>query len=446
MVVPKSRGVGGGGSRAFVLLRCLKASPFLAILLYIIVIYSMNDGSDSLFDEGGGSGRSHQTHTSLQKQPHQPKSQRQQWQSKNSAVLAMATNMDIDGYQRFVGSLRATGFSGTIILGISDNASDEIRTYLSSQQVIMKDYVVDKCTYSGQVGNEGKPIDMESPPSAHPWKCPKSYPDYKQTHARFVLYKDWIMNDCAQCTDGIMLTDARDAFYQADPFVMANMLGTTHPIMVFEEIKTCPEHPPFTEKGCDEILDNTHWLTDFPVKNCRNYTVGKTPMLCSGSTMGTREGILSYLTAMRAEMDYWKTKEECRIDIIGDDQSIHNYLYYSGQLPGAAAIPHRTGPIHVAGWHAARITEVTKKEAEAKGVSDITDYYVSDSVNAWQKWLPVEWGLIDPKTGLITNLDGRPSAQIHQYDRYNELITGWQSKMKEMGWPYNKYYLEGGTK
>ena len=93
MVVPKSRGV--GGSRAFVLLRCLKASPFLAILLYIIVIYSMNDGSDSLFDEGGGSGRSHQTHTSLQKQPHQPKSQRQQWQSKNSAVLAMATNMHI---------------------------------------------------------------------------------------------------------------------------------------------------------------------------------------------------------------------------------------------------------------------------------------------------------------------------------------------------------------
>jgi hypothetical protein len=171
----------------------------------------MYSSSDSLLNEGGGSGSS-QTHTSLQKQPHQ--SQRQQWQSKNSAVLAMATNMHIDDYQRFVGSLRATGFSGTIILGISDNASDEIRTYLSSQQVIMKDYVVGKCTYSGQVGNEGKPIDMENPPSNHPWKCPKAYPDYKQTHARFVLYKDWIMNDCVQCTDGIMLTDARDAYYQ----------------------------------------------------------------------------------------------------------------------------------------------------------------------------------------------------------------------------------------
>jgi hypothetical protein len=43
--------------------------------------------------------------------------------------------------------------------------------------------------------------------------------------------------------------------------------------------------------------------------------------------MGSREGILKYLTAMREEFDYWKTREECRIDIIGDDQSIHNYLY-----------------------------------------------------------------------------------------------------------------------
>lgn len=270
MVVPKSRGVGGGGSRAFVLLRCLKASPFIAIMIYIVMMYS--NSSDSLFNEGGGeSGSSHQTHTSLQKQPHQPHqppSPRQQWQSKNSAVLAMATNMHIGDYQRFVGSLRATGFSGTIILGISDDASDEIRTFLSSQQVVMKDYVLGKCTYSGHIGNEGKTIDMQNPPSHHPWKCPKDYPDYKQTHARFVLYKDWILNDCPQCTDGIMLTDARDAFYQADPFVMASTLGTTHPIMVFEEIKTCPDHPPFTEKGCDEILDNTHWLTDFPVKNC----------------------------------------------------------------------------------------------------------------------------------------------------------------------------------
>jgi hypothetical protein len=50
-------------------------------------------------------------------------------------------------------------------------------------------------------------------------------------------------------------------------------------------------------------------------------------MLCSGSTMGTREGILNYVKAMQAEFDAWLRVEKCRFDIIGDDQSIHDFLY-----------------------------------------------------------------------------------------------------------------------
>ena len=74
--------------------------------------------------------------------------------------------------------------------------------------------------------------------------------------------------------------------------------------------------------------------------------------------MGSREGILEYLRAMMTEIKHWNTNEKCISDGVGDDQSIHNYLYYTNQLNyttengnvvNAVAIPHRTGSIHVVG-------------------------------------------------------------------------------------------------
>jgi len=229
-----------------------------------------------------------------------------------------------------------------------------------------------------------------------------------------------------------------------DPFVVAAQQKQQHPLMVFEEIP---------------ILENTHWLTDFPVQSCREYKVGNTRMLCSGSVMGSREGIMDYLETMVEEFDYWKTrvssyimfgivcecfnhrwdyrfsaaldilqsmydtnnallfhdspfwKEKCRIDMRGDDQSIHNYLYYTNRLKNAVSIPHRTGPIHVVGYQAARIHENATKEAEEKGIN-VADLYKSDEGDGWQNWLPEKYDLIDPKTGLIVNMDGSPSAQV----------------------------------
>ena len=65
-----------------------------------------------------------------------------------------------------------------------------------------------------------------------------------------------------------------------------------------------------------------------------------------------------------------------------------------------------------------------------------TDYFVKDG--EWQRWLPEKYGLIDQRTGLIVNLDGIPSAQVHQFDRFNDLSDGWFRKMKETGWLYNR--------
>lgn len=200
------------------------------------------------------------------------------WQSKNSAVLALASGLNLDDYMRFVGSLRATGYSGHILLGISKLATTEILVYLK-QNGVTTHFIesAEQCTHHGAIGSDGKPLDTNN---SHEWHCPKNYPDYKISWARFFMYKDWL-NDCPLCTDGIMLTDARDAFFQLgeycfdvrvlhlehnyqrginyfaltiplqDPFLAAVKLGQQHPLLVFEE------HP---------HMSNTHWLTDIPIK------------------------------------------------------------------------------------------------------------------------------------------------------------------------------------
>jgi len=218
------------------------------------------------------------------------------------------------------------------------------------------------------------------------------------------------------------LTDVRDAYFQRDPFVAAVERNQQNALMVFEE---------------DPELDNTNWLTNIPVKSCRKYYVGKTRMLCSGSTMGSREGILTYLNIMKEEFDYWKIREECRLNMKGDDQSIHNYLYYTGRLNHAVSIPYREGPINVVGYRAARISEQAQKEAKEKGLDRVKgDFYIQNG--KWQEWLPPEHGMIDPERGLIVNLDGTPSALVHQVDRFGVLNSHWVLQMKRTGWIYNK--------
>ena len=326
----------------------------------------------------------------LQQHNHALASSNSHWDSSKSAVLGLASGYSRYVYEGFVGSLRATGFSGHIILAIAKDAPPDVISYLAEQNVTTK-YVekAEKCTYNGTIGEKGVPIDMQS---SHEWKCPKDYPDYKITWARFLYYRDWL-NDCPSCTDGVMLTDVRDAFFQRDPFVTAVERNQVHPLMVFEETP-------------DVTTEN--WLTDWPVSACRKHKLGKKPMLCSGSVMGSREGILEYIDVMEEEFKYWMQRENCRMDNRGDDQSIHNYLYYTNQFKNAVSIPHRQGPIHVVGYQAARIFENATKEAEDGGVG-IGEIFIKD--NNWKEWLPHKYGLIDTN-GLITNQDGIPSAQV----------------------------------
>jgi len=351
----------------------------------------------------------------------------QKWDSSKCVVIGLAVNYGISEYRVFVGSLRATGYTGHIILGISQDASQDVREYLDKHKVTTKYVTVTRgpggCTFYNTTTVDNIPsLDQ---------KCTDKYPDYKIQWGRFPLARDWLQ-ECTDCTDGVMLTDVRDAYFQSDPFAF---IEKPAPLFVFQEIY--PE------------LSAEHWLTAIPTRKCRGLELTQEhPMLCSGSIMGSREGIIEYVNIMQTEMDWWASHVECRSDMIGDDQSIHNYLYYAGKLnQNTVSVPYRTGAINVIGWIGAKIFYGTiakiheagggdggrfKDKYDAEGFVNNARYHGSELEN-WKDWLGPEWNLTDPETGMLLNLDGRPSPQVHQFDRFGyTFIRPWLDPMVDI--------------
>ena len=125
------------------------------------------------------------------------------------------------------------------------------------------------------------------------------------------------------------------------------------------------------------------------------------------------------------------TFSECNLT-----DSLGTYIprYYTGQLPHATVIPYRTGPIHVVGGPADKIFRAAIDAARQKGKSDpegwvnANRFYGSDA--EWRNWLgPDPYNLTNFSTGFITNLDGSPSPQVHQFDRFGRPFDRWLQKM-----------------
>jgi len=90
-----------------------------------------------------------------------------------TVVMGMASGYGLAIYQQFVGSLRATNFAGSIILGVSADVQPDVIDYLTSMNVVMK-YIESEgavCTYNGTVGDKGVVIDMQK--SDGEWHFPK---------------------------------------------------------------------------------------------------------------------------------------------------------------------------------------------------------------------------------------------------------------------------------
>eukprot|EP00041_Stephanoeca_diplocostata_P029527 m.874644 g.874644 ORF g.874644 m.874644 type:complete len:385 (-) comp23576_c0_seq17:315-1469(-) len=215
------------------------------------------------------------------------------WDPRKCVVIGLAVGYGMEEMELFIGSLRATGYPGKIIIGVASDVPVEVKDYLEEQRVETKVVKFGPCTFQNYTKKDGTLAEKYNKKQ----KCDIDHPDYKIQWGRFNLAAKWLQ-ECADCTDGVMFTDVRDAFFQRDPFAAVQH---PHDLMVFEE---------------HQDVSTEHWLVDFPVTACKGRGVGKQPMLCSGSTMGSRGGMLTYFAAMDAEFRAWISDPKCRFDLV----------------------------------------------------------------------------------------------------------------------------------
>ena len=320
--------------------------------------------------------------------------------SSTATVMGLASGYDLRVYKSFVGSLRNTGYDGHIILGLSEeNLSAESKLYLLSMGVTMKFLNFIECTSTtpNKLPTEKDIFDGKN--------CIAPYDHIKITWARFVLQRDWLVQ-CETCTGPVLLTDVRDTYFQSNPFAEPEKIEG---LQVFEEYK----------------ITTQYWLAEWPIRECKGESFEK-PMLCSGTTIGTRQAIIDYVDIMYKEMTEWINQIQCRFNTIGDDQSIHNYVFYANKLPFAKAIPFRTGIVNTVGSIGGEIFE----DLRARGEENY--HFPGKNGNDWLGKVDFLSFRLTNSEGLFLNEDGSISPIIHQYDRFGPILSTWLAKQPFM--------------
>ncbi|CAB9518480.1 expressed unknown protein [Seminavis robusta] len=339
--------------------------------------------------------------------------------SKHATVMGMATGYSLRSYKSFVGSLRATGYQGHIILVVSQQLEPSVEDYLTSQNVTMKPLISVNCTHGTKGMNTLVPKnehEKERTTCAHP------YPDLKIRWGRFALLRDYL-EECQQCTGPVLVTDVRDTFFQRDPF--GPEASPVKGLQVFEEDPEQRTHHPICKRQ---------------IEKCKKMEIPNEVMLCSGTTIGTRDAMLSYLNIMVQEMMEWMKSPDCCCNYMsGDDQTIHNYLYYTGKIPQAiphsVAIPNGQGLVHTVGKYGAKVLKAKRDYYKGLGLDGrhaLENPYTTIQEEKDGNWLGNNWlssmDLTIPLTdvqGYFVNSKGERSFVVHQYDRFGSPMNRW---------------------
>jgi hypothetical protein len=332
------------------------------------------------------------------------------WDSSTATVMGMATGYGVQEYRYFVGSLRKSGYQGHIMLGVDPDMRPGVEDYLTKMNVTMLRIKKIPC-----VTQILKDVDEANSHAKEVSTCIDPYPDVKIRWGRFPFLRDALIN-CASCTGPVLITDVRDTIVQRDPF--GDGAPPVTGLQVFQEFRH---------------MKTDNWLVSWPVEKCKGKieAIQNQPMLCSGTTIATREMAIGYLNAMYEEMKVWMKDPNCCCNgINGDDQSIHNYLFYSGGFNHlhVQSFPPRTGAIVNTVGNQASLISTARLEAR-KRMTNLTieqqhDDPFDGADEASGQWLGLHFDLTDPH-GYFIEYDGSYSRVVHQYDRFGQQIMRW---------------------
>jgi hypothetical protein len=218
-----------------------------------------------------------------------------------------------------------------------------------------------------------------------------------------------------------MVIDTRDIFFQADPFAsLGDPNDATHDLLFVEEItqytNTLPETPHRATNIGQSVRYKIHVDPCYGKENVRIHELVDRPMLCSGTVIGTSDGIHRFLSVLVDEFRSNNNKgPQCRSPATTDQWTM-NYLYYKGKfgfIHKTKTLPWGTGPVLTVG------KPCVNSAIEKDGTSQ-RDMMVFD-----------ENGLIlnpHEKEGSAT----RVAPTLHQWDRCRKWMRPWLDEHKQL--------------
>jgi hypothetical protein len=303
--------------------------------------------------------------------------------AKRNLVLGAVRGYNYERLRPFVVSLKRTAFNGDLVL-LWNSLSPETLADLKAQGVKLVHF---SYRGSGALNSWSRfwpwlaPIVRIGNGSAWARKILKSILPLQT--ARFLACHDFLAAHQDEYQN-VLITDVRDVLFQADPFS-----GFKGGLLVFEE------------DGkfllADEKLHNAPWVEELfgPEALAK---IGRFPILCSGTIMGSVESMIRYL------IEFEKLLRRARtVGTGGSDQGLHNYLCRAILDPWFQVSTNGTGPV---------LTMTPSLQAGA-------DFQVSSN-------------------GQILNANGLPVPVLHQYDRHLELAAGLLRKLAEEAPPSNR--------
>lgn len=313
-------------------------------------------------------------------------------------VMAYAEGYTVDYYMCFIETLRQTGFDGDIVLATSEHdfLKPDVLDYLKSKENLvvyihkLDCFEKDAVTPADRAMKRGAPdvFQMCLLNDVYGWKDAdgkviKTAKDPRIGRVVATLRYEWywIWAQHYNPNSWIMLVDARDSFFQTDPF--ANLPRDQNGLLYF-----FGENAEATRIG--KSTKNRNWILRAYGSQALQ-ALSEKPTICSGSTMGEQKAVEVYLRALVNEWD------ETDIKMTGADQGFHNYLYYSGKL--------------------ANSPNITKLVVWEQGKGIINNLGALRTKEFW------EWGFYNNQTKQIYNWDGTLSPVAHQWDRDKDLHT-----------------------
>eukprot|EP00656_Telonema_subtile_P020882 TRINITY_DN2193_c0_g1_i7.p1 TRINITY_DN2193_c0_g1~~TRINITY_DN2193_c0_g1_i7.p1 ORF type:complete len:497 (-),score=88.40 TRINITY_DN2193_c0_g1_i7:4-1494(-) len=291
-------------------------------------------------------------------------------------------------FRSFVEPLRAGGYQGHILIGCRRELDPDEMSFLKQMNVTA--YAIDlvRCDLpwtKSDTSNKG----FESESERIRGVCVKTYPMLKMEWARFQLAADWL-KECPTCTGWNLVTDFRDVTFQTgEPFKILDQYKGQYDLLLVEEWAGSPHG-----------MSNEHWFSWASFHTCFGAIKGEQivkpykpkPVVCSGTILGSQQGIQDYASVMTAEfMSLIKLGEKCVAPHVVD-QAVHIRLYYEGRFgPKATALKYGEGPVLTVGGACANAT-----------------HHSMDDV------------LIHDKDGFVLNNDRTRAPVVHQYDRCHD--------------------------